>query len=70
MTPQVQSPGPPTFTTIWGDGITGSVYGVTGSGTGIPQQQTTQIDGRVLDPDTLLLQPGGFTDTVDVTITP
>ncbi len=70
LTYQLYTPGPPTFTTIWGDGITGSVYGVTGLGMGIPQQQTTSIDGRVLDADTLLLQPGGFTDTVDVTITP
>ncbi len=71
LTYQLYTPGPPTFTTVWGDGITGgSTYGVTGIGMGIPQQQTTPIDGRVLDADTLLLQPGGFTDTVDVTITP
>ncbi len=70
LTYQLYTPGPPTFTTVWGDGITGSLWGVVGSGMGIPQQQTTLIDGRVLDADTLLLQPGGFTDTVDVTITP
>ena len=67
---QLYTPDVPLFTTVWGDGFTGSVYGVTGLGMGIPQQQTTSIDGRVLDADTLLLQPGGFTDTVNVTITP
>jgi len=71
LTYQLYTPGPPTFTTIWGDGITGgSTFGVTGTGMGAPQQQTTPIDGRVIDTDTLLLQPGGFTDTVEVTITP
>ena len=70
LTYQLYIPGPPTFTTVWGDGITGSLWAVTGTGMGIPQQQTTLIDGRVLDAATLLLQPGGFTDTVDVTITP
>ena len=70
LTYQLYTPDVPLFTTIWGDGTTGSTYGVTGTGMGIPQQQTTTIDGRVLDTDTLLLQPGGFIDSVDVTITP
>ena len=71
LTYQLYTPGPPTFTTVWGDGLTGgSLLPVIGIGMGIPQQTTTPIDGRVLDTDTLLLQPGGFTDTVQVTISP
>lgn len=53
-------------TVVFGDGVTGNVVNVTGSGYGNPA--TVTVFGRVDQADASIADPGNYIDTITVTI--
>lgn len=54
-------------TTVWGNTVGTDTVSGTGAGMGTPQVQSLTVYGRI--PDTPTAAPGGYTDTVTVTVT-